>query len=101
MLTACRRKNIGYLWAIAHGATVKYDSTYDNFVIDDFVPVLPSEGDHLTYIPPETSATINIHDTSGMPDLRPRGFPLENLHDRAPTMFGFSAARPLIQQGNP
>lgn len=78
-----------------------YDSTDETMPTGDSIPVLAPGGEYMTYIPSETSLAINVYDTFGMPDLRPRGFPLQNLHDQAPTMFTYSPAKPLIQQGNP
>lgn len=33
-----RRKNVGYLWAIEHGATEVYETDDDNLLLKDTVP---------------------------------------------------------------
>jgi hypothetical protein len=47
-LVTCRRKNLGYLFAIEHGATNIYDADEDNHIKYQDPPTLPSF-QHLEY----------------------------------------------------
>jgi hypothetical protein len=94
----CRRKNIGYLWAIAHGAKVIYETDDDNLLTTDAIPVL-EPGYYANYIVDSSRRTVNVYDTYGLPNMWPRGLPLSDVKTRAPTTFMKRFSLPLIQQG--
>lgn len=54
-----RRKNVGYLWAIAHGAKLIYETDDDNLLTTTDIAVLPSPGTHAVY--QTTNATVNVY----------------------------------------
>lgn len=94
----CRRKNIGYLWAIAHGAKVIYETDDDNLLTEDAITVL-EPGIFLTYYSADFQRTINVYDTYGLPHMWPRGLPLADVKTKAPLYFSKKMTAPLIQQG--
>lgn len=83
------RKNIGYLFAIAHGAKVIYDTDDDNRLKEASIPIFGLEGDALqptgainVSLPPEKpSRAFNpyplFQPTCG--HIWPRGFPLDRV----------------------
>jgi len=72
------RKNIGYLWAIGHGAKVIYETDDDNELLQDFIPVLPENSDQVRVY--QTQArVVNPYAHFGHPSIWPRGFPLEDI----------------------
>jgi hypothetical protein len=91
------RKNIGYLYAIAHGATVIYDTDDDNALTCDT----------LTYFPEETamsvcetkSLCVNPYAYFGQPSVWPRGYPLEYIQQTDSFTVTTKKVYPLIQQG--
>lgn len=68
------RKNIGYLYAIEHGATLIYETDDDNEPISNLDP-LPEESVLSSVI--SDANCVNIYSYFGIPDIWPRGFPLE------------------------
>ena len=75
------RKNLGYLFAIEHGAKIIYETDDDNEVITDLNFCQPTSKLHsLTSI----DDSINIYDYFGEPGIWPRGFPLENICHQNP-----------------
>ncbi len=94
-----RRKNLGYLWAIAHGATVIYE-TDDIILLEPHIAVLKS-GDYPTYVANTSQRTANVYQSFGLPNMWPRGLPLADIKVPAPTTFERHWANPLIQQGKP
>lgn len=81
------RKNVGYLWAILHGAEAVWDFDDDNQLVVDHLPipaalvktVVPSKLETSVYNPyPGLGASIQ--------NSWPRGFPLENIKDMATTV---------------
>ncbi len=70
------RKNIGYLYAIEHGAHIMYDTDDDNEPIDDLAPC-PQEQKLPVMSSGELSA--NIYKYFNRPDIWPRGYPLETI----------------------
>lgn len=93
-----RRKNVGYLWAIARGAKVVYDSVDDNLLLTETIRVL-EPGYYAHYMANSSQQTINVYDTYGLPDVWPRGLPLEDVKTKAPAFFRKKFTLPLIQQG--
>lgn len=70
------RKNLGYLYAIAHGADLIYETDDDNEPLETLNPlerfsVLPSIS--------APQSVVNIYAYFGRPDLWPRGYPLERF----------------------
>ncbi|DBA66265.1 TPA: hypothetical protein ACH3X2_002525 [Trebouxia sp. C0005] len=90
------RKNVGYLWAIAHGAKLIYETDDDNLLTTTDIAVLPSPGTHAVY--QTTNATVNVYSHFRQANLWPRGFPLEDIVKPSPQSFVRDIARPLIQQ---
>lgn len=102
------RKNIGYLYAIACGAKIIYETDDDNDL---------TKGTQLDYLTetvrPEQisvgdvhSHTVNPYALFGRPDIWPRGFPLDAItnftHEFRKvqhTNDELWQARPLVQQG--
>jgi hypothetical protein len=68
------RKNIGYLYAIEHGATIIYDTDDDNMPMGDNVAHLPEHTTALQYC--TGAGTVNIYEHFGQPCIWPRGYPL-------------------------
>lgn len=91
------RKNIGYLYAIAHGATVIYDTDDDNVLT----------GNSLEYFPEEASLPVcstnelcvNPYAYFGQPSVWPRGYPLEYILKTPSYNLVKQQVCPLIQQG--
>ena len=68
------RKNIGYLYAIEHGAKIIYETDDDNEPIGGLNPTSPKS------LLPEcltSSKFVNVYSYFGQPDVWPRGLPLE------------------------
>lgn len=93
-----RRKNIGYLWAIKHGASVIYETDDDNVLLDTHITVLDA-GEYAAYVAGETRRTVNVYESFGLPNMWPRGLPLADIKEPAPTRFQRRLVKPLIQQG--
>src|SRR5579885_1799997 len=70
------RKNIGYLYAIEHGATIIYDTDDDNEPLNDLEPLA-----EISILPILTSLhdCVNIYAYFEKTKLWPRGYPLDNL----------------------
>ena len=89
------RKNIGYLWALQHGASIIYETDDDNAPHDDWsVPPFSAqakcrfEGQFLNYLRAFTSARI-----------WPRGFPLDQIKNDTDMSFISGSFSPAIWQG--
>jgi len=78
------RKNVGYLYAVHHGATVIYDVDDDNSLINPEygVPYTESVKATSTFI---TGPGCHVHNPygcfNGPQNVWPRGFPLESIND--------------------
>ncbi len=92
------RKNIGYLFAIEHGAKIIYETDDDNkpldqlanFIYDPVTSGLMYNGGHL----------FNPYRHFGQPTFWPRGYPLEHVTEKAALNYTLHVWRaPLIQQG--
>lgn len=71
------RKNIGYLYAIEHGAQIIYETDDDNFLITDELIYCP---EYSTCMMLETPASAyNIYALFGQPKVWPRGYPLKSV----------------------
>jgi hypothetical protein len=91
------RKNIGYLFAIEHGARIIYETDDDNEPINGLNP-LPFQSALPALI--SENQFVNIYSYFGQPDVWPRGFPLENILNFVP--FHVSSPQPCnigVEQG--
>jgi len=102
------RKNIGYLWAMQHGAKVIYDTDDDNELIMPISEgfILPSED--LSTVEAYMAvngtggspATVNPYPFFGQPTLWPRGYPLGSVQASLPEYHRQTRRlRPWVQQG--
>lgn len=75
------RKNIGFLYAIEHGAEIIYETDDDNFLIEDNLIYCP---EYSTCMMLETDASVyNIYALFGQPKVWPRGYPLKSIASRS------------------
>lgn len=72
------RKNIGYLYAIQHGAKVIYESDDDNIPTNGIISI-PEETKIQSYVYEEDKIAVNVYAHFGRPDVWPRGFPLNQI----------------------
>ena len=104
---AYQRKNLGYLYAVQHGAEVIYETDDDNALTLDHVPVVPgsqssdaSAGTAARVLEFVSAAlTINHHAHFGQPSTWPRGYPLEAIGEPHVDMMRESPVAPAVQQG--
>ncbi|CAH1782196.1 unnamed protein product [Owenia fusiformis] len=93
------RKNIGYLYAIQHGAKVIYETDDDNHPTDGLKGFITT--DKMFGVVPSTNTTLfNPYAYYGQPTTWPRGYPLENIGDNITSEYNavhWNTA--LIQQG--
>ena len=73
------RKNIGYLFAIQHGATIILDTDDDNVQIFGGGEPLVLPERQCTARLSDTQSVWNIYEHYGRPDLWRRGYPLEAI----------------------
>eukprot|EP01104_Vermistella_antarctica_P005548 TRINITY_DN1605_c1_g2_i1.p1 TRINITY_DN1605_c1_g2~~TRINITY_DN1605_c1_g2_i1.p1 ORF type:complete len:773 (-),score=90.32 TRINITY_DN1605_c1_g2_i1:75-2393(-) len=96
------KKNIGYLYAIQHGAKTIYETDDDNELNGDSLIISPPlERNGACFDRPTGSAsTVNPYAYFGRPDIWPRGYPLEDVESAQIPDPKTSAceSRPLIQQ---
>lgn len=71
------RKNIGYLYAIEHGATIIYETDDDNLLIDDTITYYPEYITLLDYA--SVNTIINPYAFFGQATVWPRGYPLQKI----------------------
>lgn len=103
------RKNIGYMYAIQHGAKVLYETDDDNILLVkdlkegfDLDLSAASNGQLLVFEPHEGRTVVNPYVHFGQPSIWPRGFPLDSIAKNAPEpklRVADSTVRPLMQQG--
>ena len=93
----CRRKNLGYLWAIQHGAEELYETDDDNEPVNNMLPNLNNG----YYVYNGTGRKVaNPYAHFGFPHIWPRGYPLDQIRPQAQAeRFSRLQARPLILQG--
>ena len=72
------RKNIGYLYAIEHGASIIYDTDDDNEPYGDLHPLADTV--HLTVVHAKHNC-VNMFGYFGCPDVWPRGYPIDKITD--------------------
>jgi len=101
------RKNIGYLYAIEHGAKVILDTDDDNEPFGETIRVLPAEAKLKALVRPDAthsrplSNVVNPYSYFGRPDVWPRGYPLQavNVSEMQAVRTIKGIAAPYIQQG--
>lgn len=91
------RKNIGYLYAIAHGAQVIYDTDDDNLITGPTIKYYPEKS--VMNVGCSKNQTINPYAYFGQETVWPRGFPLQAVHQKNDFNILQKQIRPLIQQG--
>ena len=91
------RKNIGYLYAIEHGATIIYETDDDNTIIDDSVLYLPEQTKMLQC--QSEASSFNPYAYFGQPDVWPRGYPLKKSITLIPYELITQLTTIPIQQG--
>jgi len=96
------RKNIGYLYAVQHGAKIIYESDDDNVPSQGKLIYLPENADVVTFQPEEDQYAVNVYSYFGQPTVWPRGFPLRAINpskvDKTPVSSPSRKFVP-IQQG--
>ncbi len=90
------RKNIGYLYAIEHGAQVIYETDDDN-ILKDSLTYLPEFSRVDTII--SDFYVSNIYSYFGLPTMWPRGYPLEFVLKKTHEAVAVQDLRLSIQQG--
>lgn len=83
------RKNIGYLYAIAHGAEVIYETDDDNQLLADLSNFLPATARGLL-VHDSAGCCFNPYAHFGQPSIWPRGYPLNEI--RQPDSREFTRA---------
>jgi len=75
------RKNLGYVYAIQHGAKTIYETDDDNILIDTtHITYLPERSEISALHPSDSSVSVvNPYAHFGEPTIWPRGFPLEQI----------------------
>jgi len=91
------RKNIGYLYAIEHGACIIYDTDDDNILCTDILSHLPER----CLLPSVATKgpVFNPYAYFGQPTVWPRGYPLEYIHTANFSVTEPLPSRSLIQSG--
>lgn len=90
------RKNIGYLYAIEHGASIIYDTDDDNEPLADLIPLSTTA---LLPIVSSPNLCMNIYAYFGRADIWPRGYPLEGIHHTTYSMLASRRISVGIEQG--
>jgi hypothetical protein len=98
------RKNIGYLYAVAHGANVIYETDDDNLLTDPRITLLAGSPtvQRLAAHPSVAKHRVaNVYAHFGQPTVWPRGYPVDAIAEGAGPAYAAaaaSAATPLVQQ---
>lgn len=90
------RKNIGYLYAIEHGAKIIYETDDDNY-IDEAISILPQTIELEEYS--SESGLFNPYTLYGHESVWPRGYPLENIRLQSTASSSKKKCDAFIQQG--
>ena len=80
------RKNIGYLYAIEHGATEIYE-TDDNYYIFSFYHLNYYQKEYTCYAENDNSVMVNPYSFYGKATVWPRGYRLKDLDKKSETKF--------------
>jgi hypothetical protein len=90
------RKNIGYVYAIEHGAKVIYEVDDDNILEVATLPVHELQSRMSVYA--TERETVNPYAYFGIPEMWPRGYPLANIQWNPEYHFTTDTVNPLSQQ---
>lgn len=90
------RKNLGYLYAIEHGAKIIYDTDDDNILINNRIDFMPESFEMLQC--QASNGVFNPYAYFGHSDLWPRGYPLNKIQQIAQHSYSVKKVNPLIQQ---
>ncbi|GFR78229.1 conserved uncharacterized protein [Elysia marginata] len=96
------RKNLGYLYAIRHGAKVIFDTDDDNRPLNNLTSFLTSPTTSGLFMNHPNTSVFNPYPHFGQPTLWPRGFPLTAINDQrfnGTYKLCSDLVTPLIQQG--
>jgi hypothetical protein len=97
---AYTRKNVGYLYAILHGATIIYETDDDNALTVSAIPLVGSgRGVERVLEFTARGLTINHHAHFGQPSTWPRGYPLEAIGEPHVSRVKLASVVPAVQQG--
>lgn len=107
------RKNVGYLWAIAHGAKIIYDTDDDNRIKELKIPIMgenfidEDKKGNFTVLQPHSPFETSVKSYNPYPDFRPscghiwpRGYPLDRVTEENTSSLRktFLERPPAIQQ---
>jgi len=93
------RKNIGYLYAIQHGAKQIYDTDDDNHPKSGKLSFFDKDSGEF-YVYNTQSKAVNPYSHFGQGTIWPRGYPLENISDPTEPVFDkCQGVQTTIQQG--
>lgn len=93
------RKNIGYLYAIQHGAKQIYDTDDDNHPISGKLSFFDKDSGEF-YVYSTQARAVNPYSHFGQGTIWPRGYPLENISDPTEHVFDkCQGVQTTIQQG--
>jgi len=95
------RKNIGYMYAVQHGAKIIYESDDDN-IPSHGLKLIEENSQIVSYVPEENRYAVNVYAHFGKPDVWPRGYPLRVINpgkDTEPAKAVKSKKLVPIQQG--
>uniref|UniRef100_A0A069DNC8 Conserved uncharacterized protein n=1 Tax=Clytia hemisphaerica TaxID=252671 RepID=A0A069DNC8_9CNID len=97
---AYTRKNIGYLYAIQHGAKVIYETDDDNSPTNGQIEFHQSlTRDYYVYDTGSQTHVVNPYAHFGQKSIWPRGYPLDKISQESPKTFRKCHGRASIQQG--
>ena len=92
------RKNLGYAWAIAQGASAIFDTDDDNAPLAPWTPEPPSDASVLEAV--GTGAWVNVYAHFTDDSVWPRGYPLEEVREsRPPRISPGSGSTVRVWQG--
>jgi hypothetical protein len=91
------RKNIGYLYALEHGAQIIYETDDDTYLYQSGVVQLPEHTQVDVCVTKELTANVFAH--FGQPSVWPRGYPLDRVLGYFSRICNNQRIRASIQQG--
>jgi len=74
------RKNLGYLYAIQHGADLIYETDDDNILAQESIVYQPEKTEVYQFTNFTNKKVMNPYSYFGVPDMWPRGYPLEEIY---------------------
>lgn len=94
------RKNIGYLYAIQHGAKIIYETDDDNNLIKPIEIYEESTLMNTFYFESELDIVVNVYAYFGHPSIWQRGYPLSEITDYSFNhLIKKELVKPYVQQG--